>query len=96
MKVDMLYPEEEYVFTPMENFNEIDPNHGEDEFIITDFDTQITSEVSSTRGTHFALHIPFLSPRHMEYYIFRVFVPILLNHYCLLHHLLPHRITQAD
>jgi len=78
MKVDMLYPEEEYVFTPMENFNEIDPNHGEDEFIITDFDTQITSEVSSTQApiSRFTFH--FSAPRHMEYYIFRVFVPILL------------------
>ncbi len=25
IKVDMLYPEEEYVFVPMEGFNEIDP-----------------------------------------------------------------------
>jgi len=78
MKVDLLYPEEEYVFVPMENFNEIDPNNGEDEFVLTDFDTQITSEVSSTQApiSRFTFH--FSAPRHMEYYIFRVFVPILL------------------
>ncbi len=37
--VDMLFPEEQYVFSPTEGFCEIDPNHGEDEFILTEFDT---------------------------------------------------------
>jgi hypothetical protein len=78
IKVDMLYPEEEYVFAPMDNFSEIDPNNGEDEFILTDFDTQITSEVSSTQApiSRFIFH--FAAPRHLDYYIFRLFVPILL------------------
>ena len=74
----MLYPEEEYIFAPMEGFNEIDPNHGEDEFILTDFDTQISSEVSSTQApiSRFTFH--FSAPRHLDYYIFRLMVPILL------------------
>jgi hypothetical protein len=78
LKVDMLYPEEEYVFVPMEGFNEIDPNHGEDEFILTDFETQITTEVSSTQApiSRFIFH--FSAPRHLEYYVFRIFIPILL------------------
>ncbi len=78
LKVDMLFPEEDYVFVPMDGFNEIDPNHGEDEFVLTDFDTQITSEVSSTQApiSRFTFH--FSAPRHLEYYIFRIFVPILL------------------
>jgi hypothetical protein len=78
LKVDMLYPEEEYVFVPMEEFNEIDPNHGEDEFILTDFDTQISSEISSrlVPTSRFTFH--FSAPRHLDYYIFRIFIPILL------------------
>ena len=78
LKVDMLYPEEEYVFVPLEDFNEIDPNHGEDEFILTDFETQITTEVSSTQApiSRFIFH--FSAPRHLEYYVFRIFIPILL------------------
>jgi hypothetical protein len=78
IKVDMLYPEEQYVFVPMEGFSEIDPNHGEDEFILTDFDTQITSEVSSTQApiSRFTFH--FSAPRHLDYYVFRFFIPILL------------------
>jgi hypothetical protein len=78
IKVDMLYPEDEYIFTSMDEFNEIDPNHGEDEFVLTDFDTQISDEVSSTQApiSRFTFH--FSAPRHLDYYIFRIFVPILL------------------
>lgn len=78
IKVDMLFPEDEYVFAQMEDFNEIDPNNGEDEFILTDFDTQISTEVSSTKLpiSRFTFH--FSAPRHLDYYIFRIFVPILL------------------
>jgi len=78
LKVDMLYPEEEYVFVPMEGFSEIDPNHGEDEFVLTGFDTQMSTVVSSTQApiSRFTFH--FSAPRHLDYYIFRIFVPILL------------------
>jgi len=78
IKVDMLYPEDEYIFIPLEDFNEIDPKHGEDEFILTDFDTQITDEISSTQApiSRFTFH--FSAPRHLDYYIFRIIVPIFL------------------
>ena len=78
IKLDMLFPEEEYVFVPMEGFSEIDPGHGEDEFMLTGFDTQITSEISSRLmpTSRFTFH--FAAPRHLDYYIFRIFVPILL------------------
>jgi hypothetical protein len=78
LKVDMLFPEEDYVFVPLEGFSEIDPNHGEDEFILTGFDTQISSVISSTQApiSRFTFH--FSAPRHLDYYIFRIFVPILL------------------
>jgi hypothetical protein len=78
IKLDMLYPQEEYVFIPTEGFNEIDPAHGEDEFILTDFDTQITSEISSTKlpVSRFTFH--FSAPRHLDYYIFRIFIPVFL------------------
>jgi hypothetical protein len=78
IKTDMLYPEENYVFVPMDNFSEIDPNNGEDEFILTGFDTNVSSEISSrlVPTSRFTFH--FSAPRHLEYYIFRIFVPILL------------------
>jgi hypothetical protein len=78
IKLDMLYPEENYIFTPLDGFNEIDPQHGEDEFKLTDFDTEISSVTSSsnTPTSRFTFH--FSAPRNLEYYIFRIFVPILL------------------
>ncbi len=44
---DMLYPEDRFVMVPMEGFSEIDPENGEDEFILTDFDTSVSSVISS-------------------------------------------------
>jgi hypothetical protein len=78
IKTDMLYPEENYVFVPMDNYSEIDPNNGEDEFILTGFDTNVSSEIASglQPTSRFTFH--FSAPRHLEYYIFRIFVPILL------------------
>ncbi len=78
IKLDMLYSDDVYVFVPTEGFSEIDPNHGEDEFILTTFDTQISTETSSRQvpTSRFTFH--FSAPRHLSYYIFRFFVPILL------------------
>jgi hypothetical protein len=78
MKVDMLFPEEDYIFVPMEGFNEIDPNHGEDEFILTGFDTQISTETSSTQQPTSRFTFHFSAPRHLEYYLFRIIIPVLL------------------
>ena len=76
--VDMLYPEDRYVMVPMEDFSEIDPEHGEDEFILTDFNTSVSSVLSSRAypTSRFTFH--FAAPRYKMYYLFRIFVPILL------------------
>jgi hypothetical protein len=78
IKADMLFPENEYVFVPLDNFSEIDPLNGEDEFILTTFDTQVNTETSSrlVPTSRFTFH--FSAPRHLSYYIFRLFIPILL------------------
>ncbi len=78
IKVDMLFAEDQYVFVPLENYSEIDPLNGEDEFILTGFDTKISTETSSrlVPTSRFSFH--FSAPRHLSYYIFRFFVPILL------------------
>jgi len=78
IRVDMLYSEDYYRFAPMEGFNEIDPMHGEDEFVLTDFDTEISSEISNQQlpTSRFTFH--FSAPRNLSYYTFRIFIPILL------------------
>jgi hypothetical protein len=63
---------------PMEDFSEIDPDHGEDEFILTDFDTSVSSVIASRvyPTSRFTFH--FDAPRHRAYYLFRIFIPIIL------------------
>jgi hypothetical protein len=74
----MLYPEDRYVMVPMQGFSAIDPENGEDEFILTDFDTSINSVISSIAypTSRFTFH--FSAPRYRIYYLFRIFIPVLL------------------
>jgi hypothetical protein len=78
INTDMLYPEDRFVLVPMEGFSEIDPENGEDEFILTDFDTSVSSVIASRTypTSRFTFH--FSAPRHRVYYLFRIFIPILL------------------
>jgi hypothetical protein len=75
---DMLYPEDRYVMVPMEGFSEIDPENGEDEFILTDFDTSVSSVISSLDHPTSRFTFHFSAPRYLMYYLFRIFIPILL------------------
>jgi hypothetical protein len=78
IRVDLLLPEEFYVFSDLEGFSEISTEHGEDEFIITDFDSSITSVKSSTQDITSRYTFSFEAPRHLEYYGLQIFLPILL------------------
>jgi hypothetical protein len=76
--LDMLNPESQYYLVPGENFSEIDPENGEDEFILTGFDTSVESVISSRRFPTSRYSFHFSAPRQLEYYTFRIFIPILL------------------
>lgn len=78
IRIDMLYPQETYYFSDLAGFSEISQEHGEDEFIITDFETSITSVQSSTNQTVSRFTFQYEAPRHLNYYILQIFVPILL------------------
>lgn len=78
IKVDSVYPENFYVFHDLPGFTEISPDHGEDEFIITDWETAVTSEQASTRSEVSRFTFSFSAPRHLEYYLLQIFIPILL------------------
>ena len=78
INIDMMYDEDKYTFVPLEEFDAIDPKHGEDEFILTDFDTQISSVIASRLLPTSRYTFHFSAPRHLDYYIFRIFVPVLL------------------
>ena len=78
VRVDALYPEEYYRYTDLEGFTEISPEHGEDEFVLTEFQTSVTSEKSRGGSVVSRFTFSFEAPRHLGYYILRVFTPILL------------------
>jgi hypothetical protein len=78
IRVDLLLPEDYYVFSDLEGFSEISTEHGEDEFIITDFDTSVTSVQGSTQAITSRFTFSFEAPRHLDYYILQVFLPIVL------------------
>jgi hypothetical protein len=78
IRVDLLLPEEYYVFSDLEGFSEISSEHGEDEFIITDFDTSVTSVQGNAQAITSRFSFRFEAPRHLDYYILQVFLPIVL------------------
>jgi hypothetical protein len=78
IRVDALFPEEFYTFSDLEGFSEISTEHGEDEFMITGFETSVTSVQASTASTTSRFTFSFTAPRHLNYYALQVFIPILL------------------
>lgn len=78
IRVDALFPEEFFTFSDLEGYSEISTEHGEDEFIITNFETTVTSEKASTQSTTSRFTFSFSAPRHLSYYLLQIFIPILL------------------
>lgn len=77
--LDMLLPADTYTVTVLPGYSGINPEHGEDEFIITDFTTTaetVMGRVVDTPVSRF--NFSFAAPRHQDYYILQVFIPILL------------------
>jgi len=78
LQIDAIYPERFYYFTDLEGYSEISPEHGEDEFVIGEFQTEVTSVEASTQETSSRFTFRFGGPRHLDYYILQIFVPLLL------------------
>jgi hypothetical protein len=78
VRVDSLFPEEFYVYGELAEFSQISSGHGEDEFILEEFETSLSREQANdgTASSRFTFTVS--GPRHLSYYIFRIFVPILL------------------
>ncbi len=78
IRVDSLQPEELYRYATLEGFGEISAEHGENEFVLTDFETSVSSEKRSNGAITSRFTFSFEAQRLVSYYVFRVFVPILL------------------
>ncbi len=78
IRVDSLQPQELYRYATLEGFGEISVEHGENEFILTDFETSVSGEKRSNGAITSRFTFSFEAQRLVSYYVFRVFVPILL------------------
>jgi hypothetical protein len=77
--LDLLYPTSVYTMTELPGYSEIDPAHGEDEFIISDFTTDVSTVTPSAADNPVSrLTFSFSAPRHLNYYTMQVFLPIIL------------------
>lgn len=76
--IDAVAPEEQFLLQDLPGFSGISAGHGEDEFIVTAFDTSITSREDAVGESFATFTFRFEAPRHLSYYVFRIFVPISL------------------
>ena len=76
--IDSILPKEFYVYQDLEGFSEVGSQLGEEEWIVTEFNTKITDQNLSTGNisTRFSFH--FQAKRHLNYYILRLFIPLLI------------------
>jgi hypothetical protein len=69
--VDSLIPEEYYIYDSLEGFSGLGEHLGEDEWVITVFDTSISSQEYGSRYT-----FSFKAQRDTGYYLLRIFIPL--------------------
>ena len=78
VQVDSLFPEEFCVYAELEGFSELSMEHGEDEFILTEPVTSVTSRKTNDGSVASRFTFRLEGPRHLVYFVFHIFVPILL------------------
>ncbi|MGB3717902.1 MAG: hypothetical protein WA996_26090 [Candidatus Promineifilaceae bacterium] len=73
IRIDSLYPEEYVVFSELEDYSVIGDQLGEEEWTVTEFGTELTSEEARSRFS-----FRFSAERQLNFYIFRILLPILI------------------
>ncbi len=77
--LDQIFPTSQYTMVVLPGYSEIDPAHGEDEFIISEFTATASAEAPSAADAPVSrMTFSFSAPRHLNYYTLQVFLPILL------------------
>jgi hypothetical protein len=75
--LDMVYPKDAYTMTELPGYTTIDPAHGEDEFIISDFTAAPSTVMPSADESPLSrMTFSFSAPRHLTYYLLQIFLPI--------------------
>ncbi len=77
IRVLSVFPEEKYIFENLPEFTGVGRQLGEEEWYITQADTKVSSLVMGGQN-YSQFSFRFLAQRHLSYYIFRIFLPLLL------------------
>jgi hypothetical protein len=77
IRVDSLYSTDFVNFTPSD-FTEVGTQLGEEEWYITDYEVEVSAQPSSTGNETTSFIFRFFAQRHLSFYIYRIFVPLLL------------------
>ena len=78
MQIDSILPKEFYVYQNLEGFSEVGDQLGEEEWIVIESDTKITEQKLNTGNTSSRFSFHFRAKRHLNYYLVRLFMPILI------------------
>jgi hypothetical protein len=78
--VDMILPENVYRLAELPGYSQISPDHGEDEFVVGEFISELSTMPSSVGADRPVSRMTFFfdAPRHLNYYMLQIFIPILL------------------
>jgi len=78
IRIDLVEPDWDYTFRELEGFSEVGARLGEEQWLLTGFDTRITTETDTTDFPTSSFTFRFHATRHLDYYIYRIFLPILI------------------
>jgi len=78
IRVDAVFPEEFFLFEDLPGFSRLGDQLGEEEWIIHDSSTEISSETASSTQPVSRFSFGFTGSRHLSFYIIRIFVPIFI------------------
>jgi len=73
IRIKSVFPEEFYVYSALEGYSGPGEQLGEEEWVLTDYGTSVDSHDGSSRFS-----FGFEAERHLSFYIFRIFVPVLV------------------
>jgi hypothetical protein len=78
IRIDSLRPDWLYVFKELPGFSEVGKQLGEEEWMVTGSSTEFSTQTQTTdlASSRFSFH--FQARRHLTYYLFRIFLPILI------------------
>ena len=77
IRVDSLYSTPFVKFTPSD-FTEVGTQLGEEEWYITDYEVEVIDQPSSTGNETSNFIFRFFAQRHLSFYIYRIFIPLVL------------------